>query len=104
MRWNSPFFMIVRFRPHFSQSGVLRFLFDGRPFNRRLPEFQFWLSSQKGVLMSFGMTFLSIFDIPVFWPILLVYFVVLMVCCDWDWVCIFRDDRFEDSILILCLP
>eukprot|EP00752_Nemacystus_decipiens_P001380 g1367.t1 len=49
-----------------------------RPFSRRLPEFQFWLSSQKGLLMAFGMTFFSIFDIPVFWPILLVYFIVLM--------------------------
>ena len=29
--------------------------------------------------MSFCMTFLSIFDIPVFWPILLIYFIVLMV-------------------------
>eukprot|EP00904_Undaria_pinnatifida_P011599 jgi/Undpi1/756/HiC_scaffold_10.g04220.m1 len=50
-----------------------------KPFSRRLPEFQFWLSSQKGVLLSFGMTFLSIFDIPVFWPILLIYFIVLMI-------------------------
>ncbi|CAN0506008.1 unnamed protein product, partial [Scytosiphon promiscuus] len=50
-----------------------------RPFSRRLPEFQFWLSSQKGVMMSFCMTFLSIFNIPVFWPILLIYFIVLMV-------------------------
>ena len=29
--------------------------------------------------MAFGMTFFNIFDIPVFWPILLVYFIVLMV-------------------------
>ncbi|CAN0443897.1 unnamed protein product, partial [Scytosiphon promiscuus] len=50
-----------------------------RPFSRRLPEFQFWLSSQKGLLMAFGMTFFSLFDIPVFWPILLIYFIVLMV-------------------------
>ncbi|CAM9450039.1 unnamed protein product [Ectocarpus sp. 8 AP-2014] len=49
-----------------------------RPFSRRLPEFQFWLSSQKGLLMAFGMTFFSLFDIPVFWPILLIYFIVLM--------------------------
>lgn len=50
-----------------------------RPFSRRLPEFQFWLSSQKGLLMAFGMTFFNLFDIPVFWPILLIYFIVLMV-------------------------
>jgi hypothetical protein len=29
------------------------------------------------VLTSFLMTFFSIFDIPVFWPILLLYFIVL---------------------------
>lgn len=61
-----------------------------RPFSRRLPEFQFWLSSQKGLLMAFGMTFFSLFDIPVFWPILLIYFIVLMVRvvfrCDMVWV------------------
>ena len=48
-----------------------------RPFARRLPEFKFWLSCTKGVFYSIGMTFFSIFDIPVFWPILLMYFFVL---------------------------
>lgn len=59
-----------------------RYFVIGRPFSRRLPEFQFWLSSQRGLVMAFGMTFLSIFDIPVFWPILLMYFIVLMVGSD----------------------
>ncbi|CAM9776993.1 unnamed protein product, partial [Sphacelaria rigidula] len=49
-----------------------------RPFSRRLPEFQFWLSSQKGVVMAFGMTLFTLFDVPVFWPILLMYFIILM--------------------------
>mmetsp|Transcript_4454 Transcript_4454/g.7338 ORF Transcript_4454/g.7338 Transcript_4454/m.7338 type:complete len:183 (-) Transcript_4454:121-669(-) len=48
-----------------------------RPFARRLPEFKFWHSSMRAVFLSFGMTFFSIFDIPVFWPILLLYFIVL---------------------------
>ena len=48
-----------------------------RPFTRRLPEFKFWLACTKGVCTSFMMTFFSIFDVPVFWPILLVYFFVL---------------------------
>jgi len=48
-----------------------------RPFARRLPEFKFWLACTKGVLYSIGMTFFSIFDVPVFWPILLLYFFVL---------------------------
>jgi hypothetical protein len=29
------------------------------------------------VLVAFFMTFFSVFDVPVFWPILLVYFIVL---------------------------
>lgn len=48
-----------------------------RPFTRRLPEFKFWLSSTRGVLTSITMTLFSVFDIPVFWPILLIYFFVL---------------------------
>lgn len=48
-----------------------------RPFARRLPEFKFWLACTRGTLMAFFMTFFSVFDIPVFWPILLMYFFVL---------------------------
>merc|ERR1712013_607374 len=48
-----------------------------RPFNRRVPEFKFWWSATKAVLISMAMTLFSLFDIPVFWPILLLYFVVL---------------------------
>ena len=48
-----------------------------RPFARRLPEFKFWLACSRGVLTSIGMTFFSVFDVPVFWPILLMYFGVL---------------------------
>lgn len=48
-----------------------------RPFVRRLPEFKFWVSCCKSVAMATFMTFFSAFDVPVFWPILLVYFLVL---------------------------
>jgi hypothetical protein len=48
-----------------------------RPFARRLPEFKFWLACQRGTTTAFGMTFFSIFDVPVFWPILLLYFFIL---------------------------
>lgn len=48
-----------------------------RPFARRLPEFKFWYACSKGTLTAIGMTFFSVFDIPVFWPILLLYFGVL---------------------------
>lgn len=63
-----------------------------KPFVRRLPEFHFWyvssadthatllslrLSTTNGFLVAFFCTCFSIFDIPVFWPILLVYFILL---------------------------
>ncbi|KAL8528741.1 hypothetical protein ACS0TY_006266 [Phlomoides rotata] len=48
-----------------------------RPFVRRLPEFQFWYSITKAFCIAFVLTFFSIFDVPVFWPILLFYWVML---------------------------
>eukprot|EP00565_Helicotheca_tamesis_P005619 CAMPEP_0185723140 /NCGR_PEP_ID=MMETSP1171-20130828/79_1 /TAXON_ID=374046 /ORGANISM="Helicotheca tamensis, Strain CCMP826" /LENGTH=199 /DNA_ID=CAMNT_0028390805 /DNA_START=42 /DNA_END=641 /DNA_ORIENTATION=+ len=48
-----------------------------RPFARRLPEFKFWLQCTRGAGICFIMTFFSVFDVPVFWPILLIYFGVL---------------------------
>lgn len=48
-----------------------------RPFARRLPEFKFWYACTRGTVMAFFMTFFSVFDVPVFWPILLLYFIVL---------------------------
>jgi hypothetical protein len=48
-----------------------------RPFTRKLPEFQFWFWGTRAVLISFFATFFPIFDLPVFWPILLFYFVFL---------------------------
>lgn len=50
-----------------------------RPFSRRLPEFKFWVASARAVCISFFLTFFQIFDIPVFWPILLLYFIALFV-------------------------
>ncbi|KAI9123632.1 hypothetical protein K1719_004932 [Acacia pycnantha] len=48
-----------------------------KPFIRRLPEFKFWYSITKAFCIAFVMTFFSIFDVPVFWPILLCYWIVL---------------------------
>mmetsp|Transcript_25267 Transcript_25267/g.36955 ORF Transcript_25267/g.36955 Transcript_25267/m.36955 type:complete len:199 (-) Transcript_25267:136-732(-) len=48
-----------------------------RPFSRKLPEFKFWLACTRGVLTCIVMTFFSVFDVPVFWPILLMYFFIL---------------------------
>lgn len=48
-----------------------------KPFVRRLPEFKFWFSSAKALCLGFLATFFAAFDVPVFWPILLLYWLVL---------------------------
>ncbi|PKA62019.1 Protein RER1B [Apostasia shenzhenica] len=48
-----------------------------KPFIRRLPEFKFWYSITKAICIAFAMTYFSFFDVPVFWPILLFYWIVL---------------------------
>jgi hypothetical protein len=50
-----------------------------KPFIRRLPEFKFWYAITKAFCVAFVMTFFSMFDVPVFWPILLCYWMVLFV-------------------------
>ncbi|CDP01292.1 unnamed protein product [Coffea canephora] len=50
-----------------------------RPFVRRLPEFKFWYSLTKAFCVAFMLTFFSAFDVPVFWPILLFYWLVLFI-------------------------
>ena len=48
-----------------------------KPFVRRLPEFKCWYRSVKSFCIAFCMTFFSVFDVPVFWPILLMYWCML---------------------------
>ncbi|KAL7749018.1 hypothetical protein RI367_005668 [Sorochytrium milnesiophthora] len=48
-----------------------------RPFIRRLPEFKFWYNAVRATLMSLFCTLFEIFDVPVFWPILVFYFITL---------------------------
>ncbi|XP_074595888.1 protein RER1 isoform X2 [Brevipalpus obovatus] len=48
-----------------------------RPFFRRLPEFKFWHSATKATLIAMFCTLFQALNIPVFWPILLVYFFTL---------------------------
>ncbi|KAG7938237.1 hypothetical protein KL934_000811 [Ogataea polymorpha] len=48
-----------------------------RPFIRRLPEFRFWLNATRGTVIALVCSLFRVFDIPVFWPILLIYFVIL---------------------------
>lgn len=48
-----------------------------RPFIRRLPEFKFWHSATRAITIGFVCTWFSIFDVPVFWPVLVVYWLIL---------------------------
>lgn len=48
-----------------------------RPFIRRLPEFKFWYSVTKSTIIAIICTFFDCFNIPVFWPILVMYFITL---------------------------
>ena len=48
-----------------------------RPFIRRLPEFKFWYSATKATVIAFCCTFFELFNVPVFWPILVMYFITL---------------------------
>lgn len=50
-----------------------------RPFVRRLPEFKFWHSSTIAILISIFCTFSVAFNLPVFWPVLVVYWIILFV-------------------------
>jgi len=50
-----------------------------KPFQRRLPEFGFWKSASRATLFAFTCTFFQVFNVPVFWPILLLYFIILFI-------------------------
>jgi len=50
---------------------------ESKGFERRLSEFKMWWSLVKAVGLSFVLTFIPFFDIPVFWPILVIYFFAL---------------------------
>jgi len=48
-----------------------------KPFVRRLGEMKFWFASFRSIFFGLCLTFFSVFDVPVFWPILLLYFFAL---------------------------
>lgn len=49
-----------------------------KPFIRKLPEFKAWQSGTKATLIALFCTFFDFFNIPVFWPILVLYFLSLV--------------------------
>lgn len=48
-----------------------------KPFIRKLPEFHLWYQLTKSFTLALFCTFFDFLDIPVFWPILLMYFLIL---------------------------
>lgn len=48
-----------------------------RPFIRRLPEFKFWYAATRALTIGFLATWFDVFNIPVFWPVLVVYWLIL---------------------------
>jgi len=50
-----------------------------RPFIRRLPEFKFWHAATRAVVIAFSCSWFEIFNVPVFWPVLVMYWIILFV-------------------------
>ncbi|CCH42789.1 putative membrane protein [Wickerhamomyces ciferrii] len=48
-----------------------------KPFIRRLSEFKFWYRATVATSLSLFLSLFTITDVPVFWPILLMYFIIL---------------------------
>ena len=50
-----------------------------RPFQRKVKEYSFWSMMFWTFLIAIPMTFFEAFNIPVFWPLLLVYFILIFL-------------------------
>mmetsp|Transcript_7529 Transcript_7529/g.7390 ORF Transcript_7529/g.7390 Transcript_7529/m.7390 type:complete len:108 (-) Transcript_7529:28-351(-) len=50
-----------------------------KPFLRKLNEFSFWKNTFIGTVISVYCTFIESLDIEVFWPVLVIYFIILFV-------------------------
>ncbi|KAF2761149.1 retrieval of early ER protein Rer1 [Pseudovirgaria hyperparasitica] len=49
-----------------------------RPFVRRLPEFKFWYAATRAIVIGFFCSWFEMFNLPVFWPVLVVYWFILV--------------------------
>lgn len=56
---------------------------DFKPYVRRLPEYDFWVFTSEIVGVSYFLTFFSFTSIPVFVPILIIYFVFILLMTFW---------------------
>ena len=50
---------------------------EHRPFIRKLPEFAFWNTATRATAAALVGTIFPFLDLPVYWPVLLMYFIVL---------------------------
>ncbi|KAI0834919.1 retrieval of early ER protein Rer1 [Hypoxylon sp. FL0890] len=50
-----------------------------RPFIRRLPEFKFWHEATRAIAIAFTCSWFEVFNVPVFWPVLVMYWIILFV-------------------------
>ncbi|KAI5867965.1 retrieval of early ER protein Rer1 [Durotheca rogersii] len=50
-----------------------------RPFIRRLPEFKFWHEATRAITIAFLCSWFEVFNVPVFWPVLVMYWIILFV-------------------------
>lgn len=50
-----------------------------RPFIRKLPEFTTWYRATRALSIALFLAMWQVFNIPVFWPILLIYFIMLFM-------------------------
>ena len=50
-----------------------------RPFIRRLPEFKFWHAATRAISIAFACSWFEVFNVPVFWPVLVMYWIILFV-------------------------
>ncbi|KAK8022180.1 rer1 protein [Apiospora rasikravindrae] len=50
-----------------------------RPFIRRLPEFKFWHAATSAIGIGFMCSWFEVFNVPVFWPVLVMYWIILFV-------------------------
>lgn len=48
-----------------------------KPFIRRLPEFKFWYWATRAIAISFLCSWFEVFNVPVFWPVLVMYWFIL---------------------------
>jgi Rer1 family len=63
---------------HVPEDHIKRSADESKPFMRRLPEFEYWYLSIRAISASLLASLFDVFNIPVYTPILVVYFVILV--------------------------